>query len=111
MAEAPDPSETSYREPSNIEERALDPSNPYRIPERVRITVPNGQVDKGHVTILADSPIEMMNVLRTVVSLEPTSMRGKGSKFSKPGTAVAFITKFNNETGLLEHYWAECIFG
>lgn len=104
--------ETEYRtELTPAEAASLDPRNPARLQERVRIVVPeSGRTDEARVKIIFTDGREqdMINVVRVVVSLEPTSCPNTGPG-SQPGTAMAMITLFNNEIGKFQFWIAECV--
>jgi hypothetical protein len=106
---------TVYREPTNLEVDSFSAATPLRLEERVRISMPDGNVDRSTVTILGSEgggkDREMTNVMRTVVALEPSSCSAAGKPLSDPGTAVALITRFHNECGRLQFFHARCVFG
>ncbi len=109
-AVAPDP---VYREATNLEVDSFNPDTPLRLEERVRISIPDGNVDRSTVTILGsetgDKDRVMTNVMRAVVALEPSSCM-KQSPMSDPGVAVAMITRFHNEVGRIQFVHARCVF-
>lgn len=93
-----------------VELASLDANNPCRLLERVRVELPeSGNVDEARVKVLyPDGRVEdMRNVLRAVISLESSACPQRGPH-SKPGTAMAMITLFNNEIGKLQFIVAEC---
>ncbi len=92
------------------EEASLDPQNPARLIERVRIVVPeSGRVDDAKVKVIyPDGEVDLINVMRVVISLEPTSCP-PSDPYSKPGTAVAMITKWNQEIGKFQYMIADCV--
>ncbi len=108
-----------YREPTEAEKTTLDPANPIHFNERVRILLPlDGKVDNARVLVLDQDRAgketgkehDLINVLRTVITLEPTSMAARGDH-SLPGTAVAYITLWHSEIGKMQFIWARCVFG
>ena len=99
-----------YREPTPAEAASLDASNPAHLIERVRIVLPeSGRVDDARVKVMyPDGEVDISNVLRVVIAMEPTSVPKSGPA-SKPGTAVAMITKWNQEIGQMQYMIADCV--
>lgn len=92
-----------YREPTIAELNSTDPKTPHRHVRPVRVTCPTGRVLDAKVRF--EGGEDLKNVLRAVVALEPPDREGKG------GTALIFLTRFNNEIGKVVYEVADCLLG
>lgn len=93
-----------YREPTVAELNSTDPKTPHRHVRPVRISCPNGVVINSKVRF--EGGEELQNILRAVIALEPPNPKTKRS-----GTALIYITRFNNEIGKVVFEVADCLVG
>ncbi len=98
----------SYRIPTPEELQRLDPRTPGELDRRVFIDCPTGKVEDAKITYEDGEPL--INVMRTIISLESVCIRTPDGKFA-PGIARVYIQRFNNEIGRVEFLVADVLVG
>lgn len=103
------PSKPSPYRTMTLEEQSWTNSQtPRRFDQRVRVKCQDGLVENAEISFEDGAPLK--NILRVVVSLESSVIRGENRE-APDGKAYVFVSQFHAEIGRVVYGTAEAIVG